>query len=293
MRILPEELGEEVLLLERGSAELSSAHAALGMLRGGIDPRRGLRRRPPSRRARRARPQRQPRVRLARAGRGPQGRRADGPAPPPVPAGVRDRDVPRSERPRLHALPRAPHVLGRAAALPRLAARGGGLRRGAADVVTQACRARRRAGHAERLHDRAAADDGRAAAGPRGHGDRQPGARGRARKADPPTEARDRVGPVLAPTRASTSRSRRARSPACRSSITGDGPDETELRALAQRLGADVTVRRARARRGARGAAGDGGAGDRPVAVRRDVRAVGGRVDGLRDCRSSARVSAR
>ena len=38
MRILPEELGEEVLLLERGSAELSSAHAALGMLRGGIDP---------------------------------------------------------------------------------------------------------------------------------------------------------------------------------------------------------------------------------------------------------------
>ena len=33
LRILPEELGEEVLLLERGSAELSSGHAAFGMLR--------------------------------------------------------------------------------------------------------------------------------------------------------------------------------------------------------------------------------------------------------------------
>jgi len=39
LRILPQELGEEVGLLERDSAALSRARAAAGMLRGGLDPR--------------------------------------------------------------------------------------------------------------------------------------------------------------------------------------------------------------------------------------------------------------
>ncbi len=38
LRILPEQLGEEVELLERDSAALSRSQAAAGMLRGGLDP---------------------------------------------------------------------------------------------------------------------------------------------------------------------------------------------------------------------------------------------------------------
>ena len=236
--LVREHLGEDAELLERDSGTLSRGRAAAGLLRGGLDARRGGGGRPAHGRPRGARPQRAPGPRPARAGRGrARGGRARRRAPAQLPAGVRGGHVLHARR-GLHALPRAQHVA-------------------RACASTAAARAPRRSSTARRWRCTSAgwpacvdafvvpsafalapaAGAGRSARRPR-DGDRVAPARVR-RASARATRARTRWWPpACRPRRASTWRSRPAGAPRCRSWWPATARRPRELRALA--AGADV-----------------------------------------------------
>ncbi len=166
LRLLPGELGEDVELLERDSAALSRGSAAAGLLRGGLDPGEitAAVRRTGARVVHAHNVNPALGWRSLAAARDAGARTvlhlhqyrlvcAVGTCLDPAGAG-------------LHALPRARHAAGCAAALPRVARGGGRLRRRAAAVVAPAGRAGGRAGDAELVHRRPSAGDGGAARGP-------------------------------------------------------------------------------------------------------------------------------
>ena len=281
-------------MLERDSAAVGRAAAARGLLarRAGA----GGGRAPPcarTRRARRPRPQRQPDARLARAGRGPRGGRAGRAAPAQLPARLRGRHVLQRPRRGLHALPRPRHAARRAAELPRRRARRGGrLRRGARALAAAARRARpTRSSSRARSRSRGCATLGAPL------GDAPSTSCPPVQRAFAPRSARRATGEYAlvagapgAARRASTSRS----TPCARAGlplvVAGDGPEAAALRA---RAGADVRFvgpcAAGRARRAARARR----AGDRAVALRRDLRRSPRSRRWRRACRWSRRAIGR
>ena len=226
-----------------------------------------------------------PALRLARAGRGARGGRARRAAPAQLPPRLRGRDVLQrrgEDCTRCHGRDTLP---GRAPELPRHRRRGGGLRRGAGAVAAPAGRAGRRRRRAQRV--RGASACARCAR-------RSTGARPRraARRARRSPSARARRP---ASTRSSPRAWRRRRASTSRSQACARGGPAARRR---RRRPAGRRALRAR-RRGARFVGRVGGdeladlraargAGDRAVALGRDLRPRGGRGDGRRACRSSA-----
>ena len=109
--LIRSELDEAVAVLERDSADARAGARRDRPARRRAAAGGGGGRRAPQRGAGRARPQRAPGVRLARARRRARGRRPRGPAPAQLPARMRDRHLLHARR-GLHALPRPQHVPG-------------------------------------------------------------------------------------------------------------------------------------------------------------------------------------
>ena len=124
MRLVREQLGEQVELLGRDSASLGRGRCGGRAAARGTGTRRSGARGTDCRRARSPCAQPQPNARLACAGGGAGGGSARRAAPAPVPAGVRDRRVLHA-RSGVHALPWAQHAAGGAPELPRQPSRGG------------------------------------------------------------------------------------------------------------------------------------------------------------------------
>ena len=255
--------------------------AAVALLRGGLRPGRRRRRGAPHRRARRPRPQRAPRVRLARAGGRARGGRARRAAPAQLPPRLRGRDVlqrrgedctrchGRDTRPGVRLNCRGSRAEARSST-PRRSRAGSGRLGASADafVVPSAFAL-------ARLQALGAPLGGRACTWSRTSVRAFAERLARGRRA---ARARRRRG--SRPTRASTSRSRAcaARGPPAR---RGGRRPATRASCGARRVPAPTCASPGRVPRGrARAAARGRRARDRALALRRDVRPGGRRGDG-------------